>query len=140
MFFCQSVPDTEVAVGIPAHQAHVPASPLPVVVPHAMPPGSPATQPTTPAAQVGPPVLTSDQLGKLQSELDVVQGNMAVLSEMLTELTPGKEHPSDLELLQVKCECLVKYLFLLGVLHSIKKENALYTDHVCLSVCLPFYL
>lgn len=96
----RSVPDTEVAVGIPAHQAHVPAPPLPVVVPHAIPPGSPATQPTTPAAQVGPPVLTSDQLGKLQSELDVVQGNMAVLSEMLTELTPGKEHPSDLELLQ----------------------------------------
>ncbi|GFG39314.1 hypothetical protein Cfor_02239 [Coptotermes formosanus] len=96
----RSIPDTEVAVGIPAHQAHVPASPLPVVVPHAMPPGSPVAQPTTPAAQVGPPVLTSDQLGKLQSELDVVQGNMAVLSEMLTELTPGKEHPSDLELLQ----------------------------------------
>lgn len=96
----RSIPDAEVAVGIPAHQAHVPASPSPVVVPHAMPPGSPATQPTTPPAQVGPPVLTSDQVGKLQSELDVVQGNMAVLSEMLSELTPGKEHPSDLELLQ----------------------------------------
>jgi hypothetical protein len=47
-------------------------------------------------------------VGKLQSELDVVQGNMAVLSEMLSELTPGKEHPSDLELLQVKYAYLVE--------------------------------
>jgi len=130
--FFQSVPDTEVAVGIPAHQAHIPVSPLPVVVPHAMPPGSPATQPTTPAAQVGPPVLTSDQLGKLQSELDVVQGNMAVLSEMLTELTPGKEHPSDLELLQVKCACLVKYSC--WVFFAALKKRMLYTQ--TLSVCL----
>jgi hypothetical protein len=51
---------------------------------------------------MGPTVLSLDQLGKLQSELDVVQGNMVVLSEMLTELTPGEEHPIDLELLKVK--------------------------------------
>jgi len=68
-----------------------------------MPPGSPATQSSIPTTHMGPTVLTSDQLGKLQSELDVVQGNMVVLGEMLTELTPGKEHPSDLELLQVRC-------------------------------------
>jgi hypothetical protein len=49
-----------------------------------------------------------DQLGKLQSELDVVQGNMVVLGEMLTELTPGEEHPSDLELLKVKCTALAQ--------------------------------
>ncbi|XP_044735026.1 TOM1-like protein 2 isoform X2 [Chrysoperla carnea] len=44
--------------------------------------------------------LAPEQIGKLQSELDVVQNNMAVLSEMLSELTPGKEDSSDLELLQ----------------------------------------
>lgn len=113
----------------------MPASPLPVVVPPAMPPGSPVTQPTTPAAQMAPPVLTSDQLGKLQSELDVVQGNMAVLSEMLTELTPGKEHPSDLELLQVKCACLVKDIYLLSILYSVKKQNVICQVHVRLSFC-----
>ncbi|KAK3914933.1 TOM1-like protein 2 [Frankliniella fusca] len=43
--------------------------------------------------------LTPEQLAKLQSELDVVQANMAVLNEMLNELTPREEHPSDLELL-----------------------------------------
>ncbi|KAJ1522515.1 hypothetical protein ONE63_001703 [Megalurothrips usitatus] len=43
--------------------------------------------------------LTPEQLAKLQSELDVVQANMSVLNEMLNELTPREEHPSDLELL-----------------------------------------
>ncbi|XP_069691617.1 TOM1-like protein 2 isoform X3 [Periplaneta americana] len=95
----RSIPDAEVAMGVPTLQTHMSASTMPVS-PHTMPPGSPATQPPTPAPQMGPTVLTSDQLGKLQSELDVVQGNMVVLSEMLSELTPGKEHPSDLELLQ----------------------------------------
>ncbi|KAK6630963.1 hypothetical protein RUM44_003135 [Polyplax serrata] len=45
-------------------------------------------------------LLTSDQLGKLTSELRVVEGNMTVLSEMLGELIPGKEPPGDLELLK----------------------------------------
>lgn len=45
--------------------------------------------------------LTPEQLSKLQNELDVVQANMAVLNEMLNELTPREEHPSDLELLTV---------------------------------------
>ena len=45
--------------------------------------------------------LTPEQLAKLRSELDIVQENMTILNEMLTELTPGKEHPSDLELLVV---------------------------------------
>ncbi len=45
--------------------------------------------------------LTQEQLAKLRSELDIVQENMTILNEMLTELTPGNEHPSDLELLSV---------------------------------------
>ncbi|KAJ9580125.1 hypothetical protein L9F63_004198 [Diploptera punctata] len=94
-----SIPDSEPAMGIAGHQTHVPTTPIPVS-PHTVPPGSPATQPPSQNVQMGPTVLTSEQLGKLQSELDVVQGNMVVLSEMLSELTPGKEHPSDLELLQ----------------------------------------
>lgn len=55
--------------------------------------------PTAPAGVIGA-ALTPDQRAKLQSELDVVQGNMAVLGEMLNEVTPGKELPGDLELLQ----------------------------------------
>jgi hypothetical protein len=81
-------------------------------------------------------VLASDQLGKLHSELDVVQGNMAVLSEMLTELTPGKEHPSDLELLQVKCACLFKCSS--WVFCTALKKGMPCTQ--TMSVCLSFYL
>lgn len=42
------------------------------------------------------------QIGKLRSELEVVNGNVKVMSEMLTELVPGQTDPSDLELLQVR--------------------------------------
>ncbi|XP_005103052.1 TOM1-like protein 2 isoform X2 [Aplysia californica] len=44
--------------------------------------------------------LSSDQTSKLRRELDVVQGNIRVMSEMLTELSPNNVDPSDLELLQ----------------------------------------
>ena len=40
-------------------------------------------------------------MAKLKSELDVVQQNCKVFSEMLTEMTPGQENSSDLELLLV---------------------------------------
>jgi len=42
------------------------------------------------------------QIGKLRSELEVVNGNVKVMSEMLTELVPSQAEPSDLELLQVR--------------------------------------
>jgi hypothetical protein len=72
-----------------------------------------------------------DQLGKLQSELDVVQGNMVVLSEMLTELTPGEEHPSDLELLKVKCTYLVKgWYFLCSGASNLDTENIFMPENV----------
>ena len=40
-------------------------------------------------------------MAKITSDVQVVEGNMSVLGEMLSELVPGKEHPSDLQLLQV---------------------------------------
>lgn len=67
------------------------------------PPPSHSPQPTSPVAEI--PIqsgsLTPEQRAKLQSELDVVQGNMTVLGEMLYELKPGEEQPDELELLQV---------------------------------------
>lgn len=41
------------------------------------------------------------QIGKLRSELELVSGNVRVMSEMLTELVPTQAEPADLELLQV---------------------------------------
>lgn len=47
-----------------------------------------------------PVSLSSDQMAKLRSDLDILQTNMTVFGEMLNEMTPGNEHPSDLELFQ----------------------------------------
>uniref|UniRef100_A0A8C4XD50 Target of myb1 like 2 membrane trafficking protein n=1 Tax=Erpetoichthys calabaricus TaxID=27687 RepID=A0A8C4XD50_ERPCA len=57
--------------------------------------------PQVPAVQVtGPINVNSEQIARLRSELDIVRGNSKVMSEMLTEMVPGQEEPSDLELLQ----------------------------------------
>ena len=46
-------------------------------------------------------IVTPDQLTKIKRDLDVVQSNMAVFSEILSEMKPGSENPSDVELLEV---------------------------------------
>ncbi|XP_056143136.1 TOM1-like protein 2 isoform X1 [Lampris incognitus] len=78
-------------------------------------PASPAAGPPKPAATVAPvsaiqiPHIPSvpgsitanpEQIARLRSELDIVRGNTKVMSEMLTEMVPGQEDASDLELLQ----------------------------------------
>uniref|UniRef100_A0A8C6RF94 Target of myb1 trafficking protein n=1 Tax=Nannospalax galili TaxID=1026970 RepID=A0A8C6RF94_NANGA len=61
-----------------------------------------ATPLPTPAALPGdsPIMPTPEQIGKLRSELEMVNGNVRVMSEMLTELVPTQVEPADLELLQ----------------------------------------
>ncbi|XP_073504585.1 TOM1-like protein 2 isoform X3 [Phyllobates terribilis] len=62
---------------------------------------APFTAPAAPPPSVGGPITAnSEQIGRLRSELDIVRGNTKVMSEMLTEMTPGQEDASDLELLQ----------------------------------------
>lgn len=51
------------------------------------------------ASEIYPIHLSPEQLTKLKNELELVQSNMKVFSEMLTELTPGQEHKDDLQLL-----------------------------------------
>ncbi|XP_063790920.1 TOM1-like protein 2 isoform X2 [Pseudophryne corroboree] len=61
----------------------------------------PYVAPAGPPPSVGGPITAnSEQIGRLRSELDIVRGNTKVMSEMLTEMTPGQEDASDLELLQ----------------------------------------
>ncbi|XP_042360202.1 LOW QUALITY PROTEIN: TOM1-like protein 2 [Plectropomus leopardus] len=67
--------------------------------------GTPKPSPTpasaTPASNMPSPITaTPEQIARLRSELDVVRGNTKVMSEMLTEMVPGQEDASDLELLQ----------------------------------------
>ncbi|XP_050392013.1 TOM1-like protein 2 isoform X6 [Patella vulgata] len=78
----------------------VPDSELPISRTRGSSNRAPAPQGTMPApvTQSGPP--SQDQSTKLQREMEVVKGNVRVMSEMLTELTPTSVDPSDLELLQ----------------------------------------
>ncbi|XP_070779013.1 TOM1-like protein 2 isoform X7 [Enoplosus armatus] len=55
---------------------------------------------TNPPTIVQDKVLSLIQIARLRSELDIVRGNTKVMSEMLTEMVPGQEDASDLELLQ----------------------------------------
>lgn len=72
-----------------------------------VPPAAPTTQPRpTPrpvVVQEGPPSpvqLNPEQLSKLKHELDMVQRNMTIFGDMLSQLTPGQEQRSDWELMQ----------------------------------------
>ncbi|CAB1338297.1 unnamed protein product, partial [Coregonus sp. 'balchen'] len=73
-----------------------PAQPIPH--PHQQPPPHAVSAP--PFAASVPPTYTAPQICRLRSELDIVRGNTKVMSEMLTEMVPGQEDPSDHELLQ----------------------------------------
>lgn len=54
-----------------------------------------------PQPEVQPPLsLNKEQKTKLRRELEIVEGNMSVLKEMLDELNPGHESPKDLQLLR----------------------------------------
>lgn len=59
------------------------------------------TGPAVAAAAAAPysQSLRPEDLAKLRSELDVVNGNVGVMREMLAELVPGSEPADDLELL-----------------------------------------
>ena len=68
--------------------------------------------------------LTKTQLTKLQRELEVVEGNMSVLSEMLAELTPGKEIPADLELMrEIYVTCRTMQVRLVELLERIASDQ-----------------
>ncbi|XP_019957415.1 TOM1-like protein 2 isoform X1 [Paralichthys olivaceus] len=67
----------------------------------AAPKPAPTPVSTPPVSNVpGPITATAEQIARLRSELDIVRGNIKVMSEMLTEMVPGQEGASDLELLQ----------------------------------------
>ncbi|UXI16015.1 Fringe glycosyltransferase [Sarcoptes scabiei] len=62
-------------------------------------PSSSTLQPTLSTSTSNPIPLTPEQLNKLKNELELVQSNMNVFSEMLAEIKPGQEHTDDLNLL-----------------------------------------
>ena len=74
-------------MGAPMPVGPVPVGPVPV-----------GQMPVIPSEPV---TLNEEQHTKLSRELEVVSGNVRVMSEMLTELSPSNVEVSDLELLQV---------------------------------------
>uniref|UniRef100_A0A8C7C3L5 Target of myb1 like 2 membrane trafficking protein n=1 Tax=Neovison vison TaxID=452646 RepID=A0A8C7C3L5_NEOVI len=92
----QSVPEVDPAATMPRSQSQQRTSGSSYSSPPA-----PYSAPQAPALSVtGPITANSEQIARLRSELDVVRGNTKVMSEMLTEMVPGQEDSSDLELLQ----------------------------------------
>jgi GAT domain len=77
-------------------QSVVTAPPVPQPPPQQRSPHRDATDSPHQVAAGG---VSPEQIGKLQSELDIVSMNMTILSEMLTELKPNQEAPGDYKLL-----------------------------------------
>nr|XP_005583110.1 PREDICTED: TOM1-like protein 2 isoform X4 [Macaca fascicularis] len=93
----RSVPEVDPAATMPRSQSQQRTS----AGSYSSPPPAPYSAPQAPALSVtGPITANSEQIARLRSELDVVRGNTKVMSEMLTEMVPGQEDSSDLELLQ----------------------------------------
>ena len=44
--------------------------------------------------------MLAEQIQKIRSDLTITQTNMTILSDMLTELSPGREHQEDRSLLE----------------------------------------
>ncbi|KAL7860473.1 hypothetical protein AOLI_G00168220 [Acnodon oligacanthus] len=94
----RGVPEVDPA----SHKYKAPPQPKPA----AQMPQTATAAPTTDfsTAQIpsitGPISVNPEQTARLRSELDIVRGNCKVMSEMLTEMVPGQEEASDLELLQ----------------------------------------
>ncbi|XP_023604863.1 LOW QUALITY PROTEIN: TOM1-like protein 2, partial [Myotis lucifugus] len=93
----RSVPEVDPAATVPRSQAQQRTS----AGSFSSPPPPPFSAPQAPALSVtGPITANAEQIARLRSELDIVRGNTKVMSEMLTEMVPGQEDSSDLELLQ----------------------------------------
>lgn len=70
---------------------------------------------------------TPEQLEKLRKELDVVNNNLKVLREMLSELAPGQENADDIALLvELHATCVQMQLRVRELIRAISSEQVTY--------------
>ncbi|XGW32468.1 hypothetical protein V3C99_017202 [Haemonchus contortus] len=75
----------------------------------------------------GPIIATAEQLAKLRSDLDVVNSNLKVFREMLTEIIPGRETADELQLLnELHATCKQMQLRVLDLIRSVGNEEVTY--------------
>lgn len=75
----------------------------------------------------GPVTATAEQLAKLRSDLDVVNSNLKVFREMLTEIVPGRETEDELQLLnELYATCKQMQLRVLDLIRSVGNEEVTY--------------
>ncbi|KAK5982997.1 Target of Myb protein 1 [Trichostrongylus colubriformis] len=75
----------------------------------------------------GPITATAEQLAKLRSDLDVVNSNLKVFREMLTEIIPGRETADELQLLnELHATCKQMQLRVLDLIRSVGNEEVTY--------------
>ncbi|ETN68974.1 hypothetical protein NECAME_01084 [Necator americanus] len=75
----------------------------------------------------GPITASAEQLAKLRSDLDVVNSNLKVFREMLTEIVPGRETTDELQLLnELHSTCKQMQLRVLDLIRSVGNEEVTY--------------
>jgi len=68
--------------------------------------------------------MTPDQIHKIQGDLAVTQENMTIFSDMLTELSPGKEHPEDKSLFdQLHATCRAMQTRLVELVDQVEDDK-----------------
>ncbi|KIH55084.1 GAT domain protein, partial [Ancylostoma duodenale] len=72
----------------------------------------------------GPITASAEQLAKLRSDLDVVNSNLKVFREMLTEIVPGRETQEELQLLkELHSTCKQMQLRVLDLIRTVGNEE-----------------
>uniref|UniRef100_A0A5S6QR62 VHS domain-containing protein n=1 Tax=Trichuris muris TaxID=70415 RepID=A0A5S6QR62_TRIMR len=68
--------------------------------------------------------ISDEQLAKLRSELDIVNANLNVFREMLSELQPGSENPDDFRLLEdLNDVCREMQRRIIGLIQQISNDT-----------------
>ncbi|XP_065579006.1 TOM1-like protein 2 isoform X1 [Artemia franciscana] len=87
-------------------------------------PVSPVRQMPEPSATPGPVTLSVEAAAKLRKELDAVEANITVFSDMLQSLEPGKESAEDWELMQgLYGTCRQMQRRLIGLVNRVANED-----------------